>query len=382
MAKHAEILSLQGPAGGSAAPSLAADPRLRLVSPLSDTTASAGSVYPPSHEVEQRLLDRELEIARKIQESLLPKTFPELPGFDLAAFCRSARHVGGDFFDVLTLSDGAVLIVVADVMGKGVPAALFAATLRTLLRTMVQWTERPGDLLARINRLMFSELSAVDMFITAQLVVIDSEHQKLTVASAGHCPLLLCRGNQVESVSPEGMPLGIMPDAIFPEASERFDSTTRLLLYTDGVTEARNSDGDCFGQTRLEKWLKQSNATKLTAEGLKCQFVQELNQFQISSIARDDQTWVLLSPKVQESLNPPSEAPIPFILPLPLQTSGSLDSFALSAGADSEVSTDPGASALDAAITGLNLVRAAQEDSTVLLESQAEPQVMANPPAA
>src|SRR5213078_2814923 len=127
---------------------------------------------------------RELDIARNIQQSLLPKTFPSLPGFGLAGFCLSARQVGGDFFDVLPLSSHSALLVVADVMGKGVPAALFAATLRTLIRAMAEWTHRPGELLARVNRLMYDELSGVDMFITAQLALADTRQGRLIVASA------------------------------------------------------------------------------------------------------------------------------------------------------------------------------------------------------
>src|SRR6185503_15833404 len=126
------------------------------------------------------------EIARNIQQSLLPKAFPALSGYELAGFCRSARQVGGDFYDVLPLGEDLVLLVVADVMGKGVPAALFAATLRTLVRTTAEWTQRPSELLARINRLMFDELSSVDMFITAQLVLVDTRQKQLTVAAAGH----------------------------------------------------------------------------------------------------------------------------------------------------------------------------------------------------
>jgi len=169
-------------------------------------------------EADSRLLAHELEIARKIQHSLLPKAFPALPGFGLSGFCLSARQVGGDFYDVLPVSSDAVLLVVADVMGKGVPAALFAATLRTLVRTMAEWTHRPSELMARMNRLLFDELSGVDMFITAQLVLADTRHRRLSVASAGHCPLLLTgAGGLAKAISPEGMPLGILPNAQFAE---------------------------------------------------------------------------------------------------------------------------------------------------------------------
>jgi len=188
-------------------------------------------------EVDGRLLAHELEIARKIQHSLLPKAFPALPGFGLSGFCLSARQVGGDFYDVLPLSSDTVLLVVADVMGKGVPAALFAATLRTLLRTTVQWVRRPAKLLRRINRLMFEDLSGVDMFITAQLALADTRVGQLVVASAGHCPLLLAEASgKIEPGSPEGMTLGIVPNVEFQEEGVPLWPTSCALLYSEGVT--------------------------------------------------------------------------------------------------------------------------------------------------
>jgi len=259
-------------------------------------------------EIEQKLLQRELEIARQIQESLLPRTFPELPGFELAGFCKSARHVGGDFFDVIPLDDHAVVLVVADVMGKGVPAALFAATLRTLLRTMVQWTERPGDLLARINRLMFQELSSVDMFITVQVVVVDTQEQKLTIANAGHCPLLLSRGSQLEVFAPEGLPLGILCEAVYQESVVPMNDSTYALLYSDGLTEARNPDGEHFGQHRLEEFMTGPIEHGKSAETLKQEIVSALRNFEHLGASRDDQTFIVL-----KASHKPAKANVPTV---------------------------------------------------------------------
>ncbi|HKS38203.1 MAG TPA: ATP-binding protein, partial [Verrucomicrobiae bacterium] len=120
------------------------------------------------------LVARDLEIAKNIQRSLLLKTLPQIPGFTLTGHCESARQVGGDFYDVIKLSPTSLLLVVADVMGKGIPAAMFAAILRSLLRALPNLANRPSELLARVNRLLFDELSEVDMFITAQLAFVDS----------------------------------------------------------------------------------------------------------------------------------------------------------------------------------------------------------------
>jgi anti-sigma regulatory factor (Ser/Thr protein kinase) len=200
--------------------------------------------------VRNRLVSRELEIAKTIQRSLLPKTIPRLSGYELAGFCESAHQVGGDFYDVIKINDDALLLIIADVMGKGIPAAMFAAILRSLLRAVPEWMSQPAALLARVNRLLFEELSGVDMFITAQLVYVDSRNRRITAASAGHCPALLsadAEGN-VKSISPEGLPLGILPDTSFANQTEPLPRNSRVLLYTDGLTEARNSAGEFFGQ--------------------------------------------------------------------------------------------------------------------------------------
>ena len=247
-------------------------------------------------EVDLQITARELEIARNIQGSLLPKYFPPIPGFGLAGFCLSARHVGGDFYDVFEVARGRVLLVVADVMGKGIPAALFAATLHTLVRTMAEWTHEPAELLARVNRQMFEELTAVDMFITAQIVLLDTERQELTIANAGHCPLLIApRSGGLASAAPDGVPLGILPRAIFREQTISLRDCASVLLYTDGLTEARNAHGDFFGQERLERWLQQSRAHGSTAYELSWHFMADLKSFQSRVPLADDQTFLILS---------------------------------------------------------------------------------------
>jgi serine phosphatase RsbU (regulator of sigma subunit)/anti-sigma regulatory factor (Ser/Thr protein kinase) len=247
--------------------------------------------------VRNRLVSRELEIAKTIQRSLLPKTMPRLSGYGLAGFCESAHQVGGDFYDVIKINDDALLLIIADVMGKGIPAAMFAAILRSLLRAVPEWMSQPAALLARVNRLLFEELSGVDMFITAQLVYVDSRNRRITAASAGHCPALLsvdAEGN-VKSISPEGLPLGILPDTSFSNQTESLPRNSRVLLYTDGLTEARNSAGEFFGQDRLMKWFKRSANARKGAEELKDDLAAELLAFQSTSSLNDDQTFLIMT---------------------------------------------------------------------------------------
>ena len=247
--------------------------------------------------VRNRLVSRELEIAKTIQRSLLPKTIPRLSGYELAGFCESAHQVGGDFYDVIKINDDALLLIIADVMGKGIPAAMFAAILRSLLRAVPEWMSQPAALLARVNRLLFEELSGVDMFITAQLVYVDSRNRRITAASAGHCPALLsadAEGN-VKSISPEGLPLGILPDTSFANQTEPLPRNSRVLLYTDGLTEARNSAGEFFGQDRLIKWFKCTTQAGKDASELKDDLAAELLAFQSTSSLNDDQTFLIMT---------------------------------------------------------------------------------------
>ena len=248
-------------------------------------------------QLHNRLVSRELEIAKTIQRSLLPKTIPRLSGYGLAGFCESAHQVGGDFYDVIKIDDQTLLLVIADVMGKGIPAAMFAAILRSLVRAVPEWMNQPAALLARVNRLLFEELSGVDMFITAQLVYVDARNRKIIAASAGHCPVLLAvdtNGN-VKSISPEGLPLGILPDTTFSNQTEMLPLNSRVLLYTDGLTEARNSAGEFFGQERLVKWLKRTSLAHKGAEELKDDLAAELMAFQASSTLSDDQTFLIMT---------------------------------------------------------------------------------------
>lgn len=242
-----------------------------------------------------RLVARELEIAKDIQRALLPKSLPKLRGCSVAGYSESARHVSGDFFDLLCFSDDSLLLFIADVMGKGVPAAMFSTMLRSLLRSEQGWTHKPSALLARVNRMLFDELSRVDMFVTAQLVYLDIGARQLIAAGAGHCPLFLATANAVQTVAPQGLPIGISPDASFSEVAVQLGDRFRLLLYTDGVTEAQNQQGEFFGQDRLKKWLDETVHDQRTAEQLKEDLAAELNRFQSSTDLKDDRTFLIMA---------------------------------------------------------------------------------------
>ena len=261
------------------------------------------SVAMPDLDLTQGLADQ-LALARTIQQSLLPKEFPRLPGFGLAGFCRSAGALGGDFYDALVLDEDRVMLVIADVMGTGVPAALFAASLRMLVRSMAEHCPFPSELLTWINQQMFCELSSVDMFITAQLALVDTKRSVLQVASAGHCPFLLATDQgQTQALAPEGLPLGIQSNAQFSDEVVPLDTCACAFLYTDGLTEAVDAKRNLFGQDRLERWLAKHAGQTRSATQIRDKFLHELQCFQGQITTNDDITLIVLARETADVSN-------------------------------------------------------------------------------
>jgi serine phosphatase RsbU (regulator of sigma subunit) len=247
-------------------------------------------------QLSNRLTAHALGIARGIQQSLLPKSLPDISGFSLAGYCESAQQVGGDFYDVIKVSDSSLLLVIADVMGKGVPAAMFAVVLRTLLRAAPELNTDPAALLGRVNKLLFEELSGVDMFITAQLALVDRQAKTLTVASAGHCPLLLSdrHSGTVRSVAPEGMPLGILLSNEFKNEVISMPERWSLLMFTDGVTEGMQETANATAMDRLIDWFKQTATSTQTADELGNALISQLKQAQSEHTVNDDETFLVM----------------------------------------------------------------------------------------
>jgi len=243
-----------------------------------------------------RVTRRELEIAADIQRSLLPATLPACPPFELASVCQSALQVGGDFFDVIQTEDGTTLLVIADVMGKGVPAALFAAVLRSTIRSMPQLFNQPGDLLAAVNQTLFADLSRVDMFVTTALVYLDTRRSRLISASAGHCPLLVWQpeSGQTGPVGNSGFPLGIENHAQYPQTVTPLPPNGVALLYTDGLSEARNPAGQLLGDQALSAILTDAAKNTRRAEAGKDLLQKKLADYCGTAAMSDDQTFIFI----------------------------------------------------------------------------------------
>lgn len=202
-------------------------------------------------EAEQRAL-RELEIAASIQASLLPEKFPQHRHYRMHGVCVSARQVGGDYFEALEAEDGGILLVIADVMGKGVPAALLATVLRTALYARMPLASDPAKLLTEVNRQISRDLARVDMFITAQVAYLGPNQPGLLLANAGHCPMFICRDGvpPIES-SGGGIPIGIVSDFEYDAQFFSLEKGDRLVFLTDGLYEVHDDTGTMLGIHRL-----------------------------------------------------------------------------------------------------------------------------------
>lgn len=243
-----------------------------------------------------RLVTRELEIAATIQRSLLPVRLPEPDGFRLAGFCESASKVGGDYFDAVQVPDAGLLLVIADVMGKGVPAAMFAAIFRSHVHARPDLAVRPGEFLTWLNRALFPDLDRVEMFVTAQVVFLDQKRREIRIASAGHCPLLVRHADgTIKEGDADGPPLGIDGDLEFTDHAEPVLPGMSFLMYTDGLIEARNPTGELLGLERVKQWFAKPVNSGASVASIEAGLIRLARDFQGTAPAADDLTFVVVA---------------------------------------------------------------------------------------
>jgi serine phosphatase RsbU (regulator of sigma subunit)/anti-sigma regulatory factor (Ser/Thr protein kinase) len=199
---------------------------------------------------ERERFDQELRIARLIQQTLLPKDVPNLPGWQIAAYYQPARAVGGDFYDFLYYDDGRIGFVVGDVTDKGVPAALVMATTRSILRSSAEKLTTPGAVLEQSNNLLCPDIPP-KMFVTCLYGILEPETGRLDYANAGHDLPYHRHGGKVEEMRATGMPLGLMPDMHYEEKVTYLAPGDTILLYSDGLVEAHNADREMFSFPHL-----------------------------------------------------------------------------------------------------------------------------------
>ena len=197
-------------------------------------------------------LERELELARQVQLSMIPRAFPAVPGITFAASYEPARQVGGDFYDVIPLDDGRIALIIADVADKGLPAALYMAQTRSLIQAVARHSDTPAETLQRVNGLL-RELGEQDMFVTVFYAIMDKERRRLTYVRAGHEHPFLVRDGRVLPLGGRGMVLGLFDSPAFMalEESLELQAGDKLVLYTDGLTDVINPAGEMPAHDRL-----------------------------------------------------------------------------------------------------------------------------------
>lgn len=215
--------------------------------------------------VEERLrsaqMQRQLALAGDLQARIIRTTPPRHPGVETALIFEPSYHVAGDFCDFLTLCDGRLAAVVADVVGKGIPASLLMASVRGALRASAEACRGPGELLTRLNRQICRDTLPSE-FVTLLLIAIDHAARRLVYANAGHEPLLLLRDGHVTTAAEGDLVLGVRPDETYREHALDLRPGDLLVLYTDGACDARNFAGEAFGRERLHESLRTYGALR------------------------------------------------------------------------------------------------------------------------
>ena len=243
-------------------------------------------------------VDQEMQVVADIQRSLLPVTLPDVPTLDLAAHYQTSRRAGGDYYDFFPLPDGRWGILMADVSGHGTPAAVLMAVTHSIAHTLAGPPAPPSKLLSFINDHLTARYTTDSgKFVTAFYGIYDPPTRSLVYASAGHNPPRLRRGGtrDVRALDREGsLPLGIDPDVVYADARETLSAGDVVLLYTDGITEARGPAGELFGQDRLDQVLKDCDEG---AGALVACMLAAVGRFTDGRAAGDDRT--LLAIKVR-----------------------------------------------------------------------------------
>jgi len=235
----------------------------------------------------------EMETARGIQQSFLPESPPRIEGFELAALNLPARQVGGDFYDFIPVSEDKWGIIIADVSGKGVPAALFMALSRTLVRANVTDNSTASQAIQKANNLISQE-AKMGMFVTLFYAVLDPEKKRLQYVNAGHNPPFVVKKNSGDVIllRASGIAMGVMDDVSFEEKEIKLASNDVVVFYTDGITEAINRAGEQFGEKRLIEMINRN--ADLPVKDLIGRVKDEVFAFAQDQPQHDDFTMVLL----------------------------------------------------------------------------------------
>jgi sigma-B regulation protein RsbU (phosphoserine phosphatase) len=271
-------------------PEVDAFPRqqLRVLQALCDHVAIAihNARRFQSERAERAVMDREAQEARAIQQALLPKSSPYIPGLVISGLSVPARAVGGDWYDFISFPDGRWGIVLADVSGKGTAAALLMSATRGVLRSLAEACCTPGEVLTRLNQLLMDDFPA-GKFVTMVYAVLDPSTRSVVFANAGHLrPLLIDNSGKRFLDTERGLPLGL-GCGDYSETQIALTAGSKLVFYSDGITEAENSSGEEYGLGRLA-------AHAMMAEASAVSIVDDVRSFTNGALLRDDASVVFL----------------------------------------------------------------------------------------
>jgi sigma-B regulation protein RsbU (phosphoserine phosphatase) len=242
--------------------------------------------------IEKERIERELELAAAIQREILPRSLPEIAGVELAAANLPTRQVGGDYYDFFPLSSGRLGFLVADVSGKGVPAALLVSTVHAAVHLSIDEAKTIVELVERIDRHL-RRYAATRKFLTLFFGIVEPESGALRYVSAGHNPaLLVSASGTLERLDSTGVPVGMLPHASWREETRTMQPGDLLAVYTDGLTEAVDGSDEEFGLERLERAISEGRA--LPAKRLCDEVLLKVADFARGMPQYDDQTLLLL----------------------------------------------------------------------------------------
>ncbi|MFH0931113.1 MAG: GAF domain-containing SpoIIE family protein phosphatase, partial [Candidatus Zixiibacteriota bacterium] len=240
----------------------------------------------------KKKLEEELLIARKIQQSFLPSKNPELLRFDISGINIPSEQVGGDYYDFIPIIEDQIGIVIGDVSGKGIPAALIMASFRASLKAEIRNNYAIGTIFFKVNNLLYESIER-ENYVTAVYGVLNIKNRVFTFSNAGHNPPILRRKEgTIEYLTEGGVALGILQNHDYKEMVLGLNPGDLILFYTDGVTEAKNEDGEEFGTKRLEKILLENYALK--AKQIQDKIYQEIKEFTENKPEQDDFTMIVI----------------------------------------------------------------------------------------
>ncbi len=256
--------------------------------------------------LEKQRMEEELSVAKQIQKDLLPKSLPSLRNFDFAAFVEPSRQVGGDYYDFIPIDDCRTGIVIADASGKGVPAALFTARLQVMIQSEIRFGNNLKDMMASVNNFL-AESTPYDRFATCFYGEIDDASRIFRYCNAGHnYPILVRKDGAIENLEKGGLLLGAFPEAEYETGEILFDPEDMLVMFTDGLSEAMDSNDNEYGERRIAEFVKKNRARPTAI--ICSMIVKNIKQFASGDSDLDDMTLIIIRARADTPEEPMGQA--------------------------------------------------------------------------